>query len=73
MRTKNVLTQDDVKKMMAACEAEALKHKWVVSIAIVDDAGFMLAMQRGEGAGRRRFNRLAMRGPNLIVQHRIVS
>ena len=51
MRTKNVLTQDDVKKMMAACEAEALKHKWVVSIAIVDDAGFMLAMQRGEGAG----------------------
>ena len=27
MRTKNVLTQDDVKKMMAACEAEALKNK----------------------------------------------
>ena len=29
--------------------------------------------QRGEGIGRRRFNRLAISGPNLIVQHRIVS
>ena len=29
--------------------------------------------QRGEGAHRRFFSRLAIRGPNLIVQHRIVS
>jgi len=29
--------------------------------------------QRGDGAHRRFFNRLAISGPNLIVQHRIVS
>ena len=29
--------------------------------------------QRGNGAPRRFFSRLAIRGPNLIVQHRIVS
>ena len=29
--------------------------------------------QRGDGTVRRRFNRLAIKGTNLMVQHRIVS
>jgi glc operon protein GlcG len=50
MRSKPCLTSDDVKKMMAACLAEADKNKWTVTVAIVDDGGFMLSLERMEGA-----------------------
>ena len=50
MRTKQALTLDDVKKIAAASEAEALAHKWAVSIAIVDDGGHLLWLQRLDGA-----------------------
>ncbi len=50
MRTKPCLTSADAKTMMAACLAEAQKNNWVVTIAIVDDGGFMLLVERMEGA-----------------------
>ena len=50
MRTKPCLTLADVKKMLAACEAEAAKNKWSVSIAIVDEGGFLMGLQRMDGA-----------------------
>jgi glc operon protein GlcG len=50
MRTKQCLTADDVKKMLSACEAEAGKNKWAVSISIVDDGGFLLGALRMDGA-----------------------
>jgi glc operon protein GlcG len=50
MRTKHALTLTDVKKMLAACEAEAAKNKWPVAISIVDDGGFLLGFQRMDGA-----------------------
>jgi glc operon protein GlcG len=50
MRTKQCLTSADVKKMLAACEAEAAKNKWAVAISIVDEGGFLLALQRMDGA-----------------------
>jgi glc operon protein GlcG len=37
--------------MMAACKAEAEAHKWNVSIAIVDDGGYLLMFDRMDGAG----------------------
>jgi len=52
MRSKPTLTADDVEKALAACEAEAKKNSWKVSIAIVDDAGALWALKRLEGAGR---------------------
>ena len=51
MRTKPCLTTEDAHTMMAACKAEAEKNKWKVSIAIVDDAGVPLLLERLEGAG----------------------
>jgi len=51
MRTKPCLTNADLHKMMAACKAEAAKNKWNVTIAIVDDAGFPLLVERLDGAG----------------------
>jgi glc operon protein GlcG len=50
MRTKPCLTSSDVLKMAAACKAEAEKQKWNVTIAIVDDAGVPLYLERMDGA-----------------------
>ncbi|MES2318523.1 MAG: heme-binding protein [Pseudomonadota bacterium] len=50
MQTKSVLSAADVKKIAAAAEAEALANNWAVSIAIVDDGGHLLALQRLDGA-----------------------
>lgn len=51
MRNKPALTASDVQQMAAACRAEAEKNKWNVSVAIVDDAGFLLYLERLDGAG----------------------
>ncbi|MEC5162159.1 glc operon protein GlcG [Janthinobacterium sp. CG_23.3] len=50
MQSKPILTLDDVKKIAAAAEAEALANKWAVAISIVDDGGHMLWFQRMDGA-----------------------
>lgn len=51
MRTKPALTASDVQKMVAACKSEATRNKWNVSIAVVDDAGCLLYLERLDGAG----------------------
>jgi uncharacterized protein GlcG (DUF336 family) len=50
MNTKTFLELADVKAIAAAAEAEALKNKWAVTIAIVDDGGHLLWLQRLDGA-----------------------
>jgi uncharacterized protein GlcG (DUF336 family) len=50
MQTKQVLALDDVKKIAAAAEAEAKTNDWAVTIAIVDDGGHLLLLQRLDGA-----------------------
>ncbi|XAH25699.1 heme-binding protein [Xylophilus sp. GW821-FHT01B05] len=50
MKTKSTLELADIKKIAAAAEAEALRNKWAVSIAIVDDGGHLLWLQRLDGA-----------------------
>ncbi len=50
MNTKPVLTLEDVKKIAAGAEAEAVKNSWAVTIAIVDDGGHLLWLQRLDGA-----------------------
>jgi uncharacterized protein GlcG (DUF336 family) len=50
MKTKHFLESVDVKAIAAAAEAEALKNNWAVTIAIVDDGGHLLALQRLDGA-----------------------
>ena len=51
MRNRPALTASDVQKMVAACRNEATKNKWNVTIAVVDDAGHMLYLERMDGAG----------------------
>ena len=49
MRQKPALTASDVQKMVGACKAEATKNKWNVTIAIVDDSGYLLYLERMDG------------------------
>ena len=50
MKTKPCLTLEDCRKIGAACEAEARKNKWNVAIAILDDGGHPLWLERMDGA-----------------------
>jgi glc operon protein GlcG len=50
MKSRPALDLADAKAIAAAAEAEALKHQWAVSIAIVDDGGHLLWLQRLDGA-----------------------
>lgn len=50
MNTKHCLEFADVKAIAAAAEAEALKNHWCVTIAIADDGGHLLSLQRLDGA-----------------------
>ena len=50
MKQKSCLTLDDVRRVAAAAEAEATRHGWAVTIAIVDDGGHLLWLQRLDGA-----------------------
>ncbi len=47
---KPVLSLDDVKRIAAAAEAEALRNGWKVTLAIADDGGHPLWLQRLDGA-----------------------
>jgi uncharacterized protein GlcG (DUF336 family) len=50
MKTKPTLTLQDLRTVAAAAEAEAHTHHWAVTIAIVDDGGHLLWLQRLDGA-----------------------
>jgi hypothetical protein len=47
---KPALTLDDAKKLMAAAEEEAIRNKWEVVIAILNDGGRIVAVHRMDGA-----------------------
>lgn len=50
MKNKAYLELADAKTIAAAAEAEALKNNWPVTIAIADDGGHLLWLQRMDGA-----------------------
>jgi glc operon protein GlcG len=50
MRNKLCLTADDANKIVAAARAEAQKNNWNVTIAVVDDGGFVIHLERLDGA-----------------------
>ena len=50
MQSKPFLAIDDARRIAAAAEAEAVKNHWAVAIAVVDDGGHLLWLQRLDGA-----------------------
>lgn len=49
MRTKFSLTLADARRVVAAAEAEAVENGWSVVIAVVDDGGHLVLLQRLDG------------------------
>lgn len=50
MQSKPFLGLEDARRIAAAAEAEALAQQWAVTIAVVDDGGHPLWLQRLDGA-----------------------
>jgi len=50
MRTKPCLTLEDANRAIAAAKSEAAKNQWAVAIAVVDDSGVLLHLERMDGA-----------------------
>ena len=50
MKSKASLELTDVQAIAAAAQAEAQKNGWAVTIAIVDEGGHLLHLQRLDGA-----------------------
>jgi uncharacterized protein GlcG (DUF336 family) len=79
MREKPCLTSADTAKIISACKAQAQQHKWNVSIAVLDEGGFLLEFHRMEGAppisaevaiGKARTSALTRR-PSKIFEDRV--
>ena len=70
MKTKPCLTLDDCKKMIAACEAEARRNDWNVAIAILDDGGHLLMLQRLDGATPANAENAIQKGRTAAVSRR---
>jgi uncharacterized protein GlcG (DUF336 family) len=50
MNTKPILSLDDARAIAQAAEQEARRNQWAVCIAVVDDGGHLLWLQRLDGA-----------------------
>lgn len=50
MKSKPTLTLEDVRRIAAAAEAEAQRNGWAVTIAVADDGGHLLWLERLDGA-----------------------
>ena len=70
MRSKPTLTIEDARKMMAAAKAEAEKQKWHVTVAVVDDAGRLLMLERMDGARPQTAEVAHLKARSAAVTHR---
>src|SRR5580693_6655193 len=46
---RKTLSLDAAKKIAAAAEAEAAKNKWTMAIAVLDDGGHLIYLERMDG------------------------
>ncbi|MDH0646111.1 heme-binding protein [Pseudomonas sp. GD03858] len=49
MHSKSVLDQQDITRLLDAARQRALAEQWAVTIAVVDDGGHPLALERMDG------------------------
>ncbi|MGP1680280.1 MAG: GlcG/HbpS family heme-binding protein [Burkholderiales bacterium] len=70
MKSKPCLTLDDCKKMIAACEAEARRNNWEVVVAIVDDGGHLLMLERMDGATPANAEIAVQKGRSAAISRR---
>jgi len=51
MRQRFSLTSAEAQTAIAAAKSEAEKNNWKVSIAVVDEGGYLIRLERMDGAG----------------------
>jgi len=70
MRNKTALTLADAQKMLAAAKIEAQRQKWNVTIAVVDDAGRLLLLERMDGARPQTAEVATLKARSAAITHR---
>lgn len=70
MRSRMALTLDDAKRIMSAARAEAERQKWNVTIAVVDDAGKLLMLERMDGARAQTAEVAGLKASSAAITHR---
>jgi glc operon protein GlcG len=70
MRNRPALTLADVKRLLAAAEAEGLRNHWNVAIAVLDDGGHLLGFQRMDGATPANAEIAVRKGRSAAVSRR---
>jgi glc operon protein GlcG len=70
MRTKTVLTLSDAQAILAGARAEAQRRDWAVTIAIVDDAGLLLLLERADGARPQTSEVALLKARSAALTHR---
>jgi glc operon protein GlcG len=70
MRTKTALTLDDAKTILSAARVEADKQKWQVTIAVVDDAGKLILLERMDGARAQTAEVATLKASSAAITHR---
>jgi len=70
MRNRPALTLADVKRILAAAEAEGLRNKWNVAIAVLDDGGHLLGFHRMDGATPANAEIAVLKGRSAAVSRR---
>lgn len=78
---KPVLTLEDAKRVAAAAEAEAQRNGWGVVIAVVDDGGHLLYLQRShdtqfgsvETAMQKAHAAVAFKRPTKVSEDAVLS
>ncbi len=79
--TKIILTQEDAKEIAANADAEAKRNNWPVVIAIVDDGGHLLHLQRMDNVQYGSVNvaiekaraAIAFRRPTKVLENNITE
>jgi uncharacterized protein GlcG (DUF336 family) len=70
MRNRPALTLADVKRILAAAEAEGIRNKWNVAIAVLDDGGHLLGFHRMDGATPANAEIAVRKGRSAAVSRR---
>lgn len=81
MKTKPVLSASELDPMLVAARAEAVRRGLSMAIAIVDDGGYPLRLERLDGAGAmtpavalaKARTAALMRGSTRLLAERVVS
>jgi glc operon protein GlcG len=70
MRNKLALTLSDAQKMLVAARIEAEKNSWNVTIAVVDEAGSLLMLERMDGARPQTAQVATLKARSAAITHR---